>query len=146
VAAINEAFKPVYKDNILPSFPNWRFLRVTSEVRPNGQVKTGGKCKLVAVNGLDYVTLSRFVFLFYDGCNNIKFIYDIRCLIGSAVRGSGLAGFKNNVFMALEHRYGNLPLYDEAAEIDDSENDSSDSGAEAGTEAEVEAEAEVREL
>jgi hypothetical protein len=26
VATINEAFKPVYKDNSLPFFPKWHFL------------------------------------------------------------------------------------------------------------------------
>jgi hypothetical protein len=59
---VNEAFKPVYRTNILPFFPQWYLLRVVTQFYPNGDAKKGVPCMLVATDSIDYLTLTRYPF------------------------------------------------------------------------------------
>ena len=59
LAMVNDAFKPVYRTNTLPYFPEWYLLRVVTQYHSNGEVKKGVPCWLVPTVGTDYLTLTR---------------------------------------------------------------------------------------
>jgi len=123
LTVVNEAFKPIYLDNILPYFPKWYLLRVAIQLHPNGEPKKGVPCLLLPTDKIDHLTLTRYLSILSPFHDHLTENDMDRCLNGSAVRGAG-PGFKNLVYIALKPPNKDLPLsQDQGSDVEDSTNE-----------------------